>query len=107
MILIIEKAAQRGNATQPKEKQTYLKDTTLHESCQQRLHRQLLASSYMYALGYRKAVNVIEDGKLNNVRTGSIVVMALSFLSKHNPFYAGVANALRELLHTRRLAQCK
>lgn len=107
MILIIEKAAQRGNATQPKEKHNQLQNITLRESCQKRLHQQLLASSYLYTLGYRNTVNAIEDGKLDRMRTSFVTDLVLRFLGKHNAFYAGIANALRESLNTRRLAQCK
>ena len=106
MILIMEKAAQRGNATQPKEKHNQIKNTTSRESCQQRLHRQLLVDE-MYRLGFVLARELIQEDKLADYRLKTLQDMMLDHLSRGAAFFHGVANALRELIYTRRLAQCE
>ena len=106
MILIIEKAAQRDNATQPKEKHNQLQNITSRESCQQRLHRQLLADE-MYRLGFVLARELIQEDKLADYSLKTLQDMMLDHLSRGAAFFHGVANALRELIYTRRLAQCE
>ena len=72
--------------------------------CQDRLHQQL-SKSYMYTLGYNTTLELVNDGRLDAVRTPKLRELIRQRLEQHKPFFAGVANALRELLK-RRLTEC-
>ena len=95
-----EKTPQRGNAEESKFKSNYYHDTTPY---QQRLHRLLLADG-MYRLGFELARELIQEGKLADCSLKTLQEMMLGHLARGAAFFAGVANALRDLIKTRRLA---
>lgn len=68
------------------------------------LHQQL-SKSYMYTLGYNATMELVDDGRLDAVRTPKLRELIRERLDQHRPFFAGMANALRELLR-RRFAKC-
>ena len=68
------------------------------------LHQQL-SKSYMYALGYNTTLELVNDGRLDAIRTPTLRTLIRQLLEQHKPFFAGVANALRELLRKRLVNQ--
>ena len=104
MITIVMKKAASVAAPATYQGKTILNHhTTPRATCQQRLHAKLREDA-MYRLGYELAQEQIADGKLAKHSVEALRGLLRFLLARDTPYSAGTVNALRELIHARRLS---